>query len=98
MSYAGAGGAVVDAVCAHSGAASVLRGLVVAGTGNGSVNAGMLDALVRAGQQGVVVALASRCEKGGGVRSSRMPEGWRVYPGLSGIKARVRLMLELMEA
>jgi L-asparaginase/Glu-tRNA(Gln) amidotransferase subunit D len=53
---------------------------------------------VRAGQQGVVVALASRCEKGGVVRSSRVPEGWRVYPGLSAIKARVRLMLELMEA
>ena len=98
MNYAGAGGAVVDALCAHGGAASVLRGLVVAGTGNGSVNAGMLDALVRAGQQGVAVALASRCEKGGVVRSSRVPEGWRVYPGLSAIKARVRLMLELMEA
>lgn len=98
MNYAGAGGVVVDALCAQGEAASALRGLVVAGTGNGSVNAGMLESLQRAAQQGVAVVLASRCEKGGVVRNSKVPEGWRVYPGLSAIKARVRLMLELLAA
>lgn len=98
MNYAGAGGVVADALCAQGEAAPALRGLVVAGTGNGSVNAGMLESLQRATQQGVAVALASRCEQGGVVRSSRVPDGWRVYPGLSAIKARVRLMLELLPA
>jgi L-asparaginase len=96
MNYAGAGRAVVDALCSQSATDSPLRGLVVAGTGNGSINASMMNALEQATQQGITVALATRCERGGVVRSSDVPADWRVYPGLSAVKARVQLMMELL--
>lgn len=97
MNYAGAGDYLVRALCANAvGEFSPLMGIVVAGTGNGTVNDAMQSALQRAAASGVQVALASRCAKGGVVRSSTLPTGFRVYPGLSAVKSRVRLMLELM--
>ncbi len=97
MNYAGAGDSLVNALCAtFAVAASPLKGIVVAGTGNGTVNAGMQSALEQAAASGIQIALASRCAKGGVVRSSPLPHGFRTYPGLSAVKARVQLMLELM--
>jgi L-asparaginase len=98
MNYAGASAAVVDALCTDpAGTALPLKGIVVAGTGNGTVNEVMQGALERAAASGIQIALASRCAKGGVVRSSPLPKGFRVYPGLSAVKARVQLMMELMK-
>ncbi len=97
MNYAGAGDSLVNALCATSAAAaSPLKGIVVAGTGNGTVNASMRSALEHAAASGIQIALASRCSKGGVVRSGALPQGFRTYPGLSAVKARVRLILELL--
>lgn len=97
MNYAGAGDVVVRALCADpANALEPLRGLVVAGTGNGTVNKAMERALSEAAARGIQVALASRCAKGGVVRNSPLPAGFRVYAGLSAVKARVRLMFEIM--
>ncbi|WP_296507585.1 asparaginase [Rhodoferax sp.] len=97
LNYAGAGAHVVNAVLDASGPEHErLAGLVVAGTGNGTVNSQLQEALERAAAAGVHVALASRCAKGGVVRSEEPATGFRVYPGLSAVKARVRLMCELM--
>ncbi len=97
MNYAGAGAAVVDALLGsfqHS-ADSRGRGIVVAGTGNGTMNESMHQSLARAAEAGVHVVVASRCSLGGVVRSEAGNGTFKHYPGLSAVKARVRLMLEL---
>ena len=87
-SHAGAGGAVVDALV-QSG----VRGIVVAATGNGTVHQALEDALVRAQAAGVAVRRASRCVQGRILphAGDRLPAA----PGLSPVKARVALLLEL---
>jgi len=94
MSYAGISGAVVDAVLQAASGTSPLRGLVIAATGNGTIHVDLEAALRRAQAQGVRVVRASRCASG------------RVLPtasaefahsnGLSPVKARIALMLDLM--
>jgi L-asparaginase len=90
-SHAGAMGAVVRALVADGA-----RGLVIAGTGNGSVHHELLAAARQAQQQGVVVWRASRCIAGGVVPAAEpeadaLPDAGDATPA----QARVRLMLEL---
>lgn len=97
MNYAGAGAHVIQAVLNAGDTDPVpLAGLVVAGTGNGTVNEALQAALVRAAGLGVRVVLASRCARGGVVRSEAPGTCLRVYPGLSAVKARVQLMRDLL--
>lgn len=90
-SHAGARAATVDALVA-SGA----RGLVLAGTGNGSVHAALLVAARRALGQGVAVRRASRCLLGGvvGAPPGELPSAGDATPA----QARVQLLLELATA
>lgn len=93
MNYAGACGAHVDALLSYAGAAP-LRGLVVAGTGNGTLHQELQAALLRAQAAGVSVVRATRCA-GGRV----LPTLGSAFPdsqGLSPVKARIALMLALM--
>ena len=93
----------VAALHSHAGAdvrqvqamvAAGVRGLVVAGTGNGTLQASWLAALAQAERQGVAVRLCSRCSEGQLVGT---PEGLPLAPlGLNAYKARITLMLELM--
>lgn len=89
LNHAGAGAAVVDALV-REGAA----GLVAAGTGNGTLHHALEDALLRATQQGVAVRRSSRCPQGRVLQhpGDRLPAA----DGLSPVKARIALMLELM--
>jgi len=96
-SHACADGRIVKALLADAGAVGAmrLRGLVVAGTGNGSLHHRLLHALTEALDAGVRVVRATRCPCG------------RVEPaagdllesdgGLSPVKARLALALELIE-
>ena len=87
-SHAGADGAVVRALLAATLDGSLqpgLRGLVVEGTGLGTVHQALQQALDEAQAQGVRVVLASR--------AGAVPDG--PYEGLNPPKVRVRLMLEL---
>lgn len=87
-SHAGATGSVVRALVADG-----VRGLVVAGTGNGTIHHSLEQALLEAQHAGVAVRRASRC-----------PEGIVLAPAddplppmaLTPVKARIALMLELM--
>ena len=90
-SHAGARAATVDALVA-AGA----RGLVFAGSGNGSVHAALLAAARQAVQRGVRVVRASRCITGGvvGMPDRALPSGGQLTPA----QARVQLMLELLSA
>jgi len=94
LSHAGASGAVVDALLLPQPSLPPMRGLVVAGTGNGTVHQALEAALRRAVQAGVRVVRASRCA-GGRVIASAHGE-FAHSNGLSPVKARVALMLALM--
>ncbi|MGC1173154.1 asparaginase [Polaromonas sp.] len=89
MNYAGAGAAVVQALVA-----SGVQGLVVAGTGNGTLHHALEAALLQAQAAGVRVVRATRCLEG-----RVLPKAGNAIPdsqGLSPVKARVNLLLELI--
>lgn len=96
---------VVDIVTSHAGArartldalvAAGAQGLVIAGTGNGSVHAEMLAAARRAEAAGVRVWRASRCQLGGVVGGA--PDALRSAGVLTPVQARIELMLDLLAA
>ncbi len=88
-SHALADGRVVDALVAAGS-----RGLVVAGTGNGSVHAAVKAAAERAMAQGVRVLRASRCQLGGVVGGA--PDDLPSAGPLTPVQARIELMLDLL--
>ena len=104
VSFAGASGSIVDALLATTphpsgpglpvAAPSSVRGLVVAGTGNGTVHCDLEAALLRAQASGVRVVRATRCPQGRvlPVSGSALADS----DGLSPIKARIALMLALL--
>jgi L-asparaginase len=89
MNYAGASGAVVDALLAQG-----VRGLVVAGTGNGTVHHALHAALLVAQAQGVQIVRATRCAQGRVL--PRVDDCFPSSNGLSPVKARVALILRLI--
>jgi L-asparaginase len=89
MNYAGASGAVVDALLAQG-----VQGLVVAGTGNGTLHYALEAALLKARAAGVLVLRSTRCLNG-----RVLPKPGDSIPdseGLTPVKARVALMLRLL--
>lgn len=91
LSHAGTDGALVDWVV-QGGA----QGIVVAATGDGTLHHALEAALARAAATGVQVRVASRCPQG---RMRDLPDApWRGADGLSPVKARVSLLLELLQA
>ena len=97
MNHTGASGDMVDALLlqAQAGHADPVRGIVVAATGNGTVHKALQAALLRAQAAGVKVMLASRCAEG---RVLPVPHGlWPDSQGLSPVKARIALMLSLLD-
>lgn len=95
LSHAGASGAVARALLVADDGQSPLRGLVVAGTGNGTIHKEMEAALREAQAKGVQVRRVSRCAYGQVVESPAPSRGSFDAMGLSAVKARIALMLEL---
>ncbi|MGZ5194865.1 MAG: asparaginase [Ramlibacter sp.] len=91
LSHAGAGGALVDALVGQR-----VQGLVVAGTGNGSIHRELEGALRRAVAAGVKVVRATRCAQGRIL--ARSDDVFADSAGLSPVKARIALMLDLLDA
>lgn len=88
-SYAGGSAAVVDALVAHG-----VDGIVLAGTGNGTLHHALLAAAARAQAQGVRMLRTTRCATG---RVLPLPgDAVPAAEGLSPVKARIALMLELL--
>ena len=94
-SHADADGSLVRALMAP-GASRPLRGIVVAGTGNGTVHQALTDALNAAQANGVRVVLATRCARGRVVPHAGLP--FEHSAGLSPVKARLALALDLLMA
>ncbi|MDR7377979.1 L-asparaginase [Rhodoferax ferrireducens] len=91
LNYAGANGLLVDALVAQG-----VRGIVVAGTGNGTLHLDLQAALLRAMAAGVRVLRSTRCVFG---RVQAMPaDAIPDAQGLSPVKARIALLLELLAA
>ncbi len=91
LSHAGADGSVVDALLAQSPAQRV-AGLIAAGTGSGTLHAGLEAALRRAQQAGVVVRRSSRCGGVVGDSADALPAAQAATP----VQARIDLLLELL--
>ncbi len=87
LSHAGTSGRLVEALVAQG-----LDGLVIAGTGNGTVHHALLAAALQAQERGVVVWRASRCAHGAVVGEGVLPSAGP----LPAVKARIELMLQLM--
>jgi L-asparaginase len=99
LNAVGMGGSVVRALCARPVLPDTpVRGIVVAGTGNGTVNHDMEVALVDARAQGVRVVITTRCTSGQLVGARGVPVVDAGYLGLSVVKARIALVLELLVA
>ncbi len=89
FNHVGADGSLVHALLAHG-----VNGIVVAGTGNGTVSNDLQNALLQAQEAGVRVLRATRCANG-----RVLPTANDVLPdsqGLSPVKARVALLLQLL--
>lgn len=83
-----------DARQVHALVAAGVQGIVLAGTGNGTVHHSLLAALTQAQDQGVAVRLTTRCAEG---QIVGQPLALATAPrGLNAFKARVSLMLDLM--
>jgi L-asparaginase len=96
MSYAGVSGKWVRAVCLPTGCGErAIDGLVVAGTGNGTIHEDLENALRDAQARGVRVVRVSRCAFGSVVVGTAEHE-FANFAGLSAVKARIALMLDLM--
>jgi len=96
MNYVGATGATVRAMCQGRPGEAPVRGVVVAGTGNGTVQADLEAALRQLQSQGIRVVRASRCPYGQVVPPSTPGDALPHSNGLSAVKARIALMLDLM--
>jgi L-asparaginase len=94
MSYAGCTGGVVDALLRQAQDDEALDGLVVAATGNGTIHQELEAALRRAVQAGVKVVRSTRCAYGQVLASGHSE--FEYFAGLSPVKTRIALMLELM--
>ncbi|MGE0098996.1 MAG: asparaginase [Hydrogenophaga sp.] len=93
-SHADAGGDLIRSLLVMPGERA-LQGIVVAGTGNGTVHQALTDALHEAQARGVRVRLSSRCARGRVVPHPGLP--FEDAGGLSAIKARLALALDLLE-
>jgi L-asparaginase len=89
MSHTGATGVVVDALVAQG-----VQGIVVAGTGNGTIHSALEAGLLKAQRAGVRVLRATRCANGRVLATAA--DVFAHSQGLSPVKARIALALELM--
>jgi L-asparaginase len=96
-SHAGADGAIVHALIGQSSnSIQAVRGLVVTGTGNGTLHYRLADALQAAQERGIRVVRATRCAWGAIVAGKTEEAVLPHYDGLSPVKSRIALMLELL--
>jgi L-asparaginase len=97
LSHAAASGAIIDALLEPATAArhgvSPVRGLVLAGTGGGTLHRELEAALRRAQAAGVRVVRSTRCAEG--LLQPRAGEEFPALP-LTPVKARLALMLDLL--
>ena len=95
FSHAGCSGALVRSLLAQT-VDEPVRGIVVAGTGNGSIHKELDEALRLAQSQGVRVVRSTRCALGQIVGGHGLDEDAFGVTAQDPFKARIDLMLDLM--
>ena len=88
MNHAGADGSIVQALLTQG-----VDGIVVAGTGNGTLSNGLEAALREAQTRGVRVLRSTRCDAG---PVMDLPGSLPSAGALSPVKARIELLLDLL--
>jgi len=97
MNYVGATGSTVRALCAApSDGAAPVRGVVVAGTGNGTVHVDLEAALREAQTAGIRVVRSTRCAYGAVVPAALPGDAFPHSLGLTPVKARIAMMLSML--
>jgi len=96
MSHAGCSGAMVDALMLPAPGVAQVQGIVVAGTGNGTLHETLEEALGRAETAGIRIVRATRCAYGRVLPTAS--SAFADSKGLSPVKARIALMLALLSA
>lgn len=97
LSHACATGAIVRALTRTPQAGDdMVRGIVVACTGNGTIHHDLEDALLEAQTQGIRVVRSSRCSAGAMVQGPELRDGFASSAAPTPVKARIALMLDLM--
>ncbi len=96
VSHAGANGAIVRALCVPSTDRRV-DGIVVAATGNGTLHHDLESALLGAQAHGVAVLCSLRCAAGRVPPNTTQTQPLAASKDLSPVKARIELMLALMQ-
>lgn len=94
-SHADADGWLLDAALAHPDPARPLKGVIVAGTGHGTIHQGLEAALRRAQACGVVIWRSTRVARGGVME--REGDAWPACGPLTPGQARVALVLHLLQ-
>lgn len=98
LNHAHTGGALVRALCRTPQPEDApVQGLVVAGTGNGTLNHALEAALLEAQASGVRVVRVSRCALGAVVVAREATGSIPAMP-YSAVKARIALVLDLLAA
>ncbi len=90
-SHAGADGRVIDALLAQG-----IDGIVVAGTGNGTLHHELASALARAAAKGVAVLRSTRV--GAGTVQARADDVFASAGALTPVQARIELVLQRLSA
>jgi L-asparaginase len=101
LNHADADGYMVDLLLQHRAVSTDgVQGLIVAGTGNGTLHVDLLAAVLRAKALGVRVWRSSRCVQGRVIESVGADHAGDTHlPGtgaLSPVKARILMMLQLL--
>lgn len=91
MNYGNADGAVVRLLAEHG-----VDGIVVAGTGNGTVSERLQAALDFAEAGGVAIVRNTRCAAGGVIAAGDAPDAGDAAHTLTAVQARVDLLLSLL--
>lgn len=94
MNYVGADGAIVHML---STAESDVRGLIVAGTGNATLNQSLEAALIACQANGIRVLRCSRCAYGRTVADASDDSPIAISRHSSPVKARIELILSLLQ-
>jgi L-asparaginase len=97
VSHAEASGSLIEALLAERGrgGAEVVQGLVLAATGNGTLHHSLEASALRAQANGVAVLRATRCAQGH-ILAGKNEAALRDAGGLTPVKARIALVLELL--
>ena len=90
MNFVGASGFTVDALISQD-----VEGIVIAGTGNGTIHHLLKNALLKAQSLGIAIAISSRCAEG---RVLLVPgQSFVDSKGLIRVKTQIALILKLVK-